>query len=88
MAPRQDQIEVVKLCIPDPSHLVGRSLAQIAQDPRFPKGSLIIGYQSHPHEDLVIPGGNTVLAAGSTILLVTKPGFIHQVIDFIQGVAG
>lgn len=82
----QDQIEVVKLCIPPQSHLVGRSLAQIAQDRRFPKGSLIIGYQAHIHEDLVIPDGNTVLEDESTILLVTKPGSIHQVIDFIQGV--
>ena len=84
----QDQIEVVKLCIPNKSHLVGRSLARIAQDAQFPKGSLIIGYQAHPHEDLVIPGGNTVLEAESTILLVTKPGAIHQVIDFIQSTVG
>lgn len=80
----QDQIEVLKLPIPE-SHLAGRSLAQLAQDPCFPKGALIIGYQAHPHEDLVIPNGNTVLEAGSTVLMVTKPGAMHQVIDFMQG---
>jgi trk system potassium uptake protein len=81
----QDQIEVLKLPIPSLSHIAGRSLAHIAQDPCFPKGALIIGYQAHPHEDLVIPNGNTVLEAGSTVLMVTKPGAMHEVIDFIQG---
>lgn len=80
----QDQIEVIKLHIPTCSQMVGRNLAQIAQDPRFPKGSLIIGYQAHPHEDLTIPDGNTVLAGDSTVLMVTKPGAIHQVIQFVQ----
>lgn len=83
----QDQIEVIKLPIPQCSDVVGRSVAQIAQDPRFPKGSLIIGYQSHAHEDLVIPNGNTVLAADSIVLMVAKPGLIHEAIDFIQGCA-
>ncbi|MCU0525987.1 MAG: TrkA family potassium uptake protein [Elainella sp. Prado103] len=81
----QDQIEVLKLPISEASQIADRSLAEIAQDPCFPKGSLIIGYQAHPHEDLVIPNGNTVLESGSTVLMVTKPGALHQVIDFMQG---
>lgn len=81
----QDQIEVLKLPILSSSHVAGRNLAQIAQDPCFPKGSLIIGYQAHPHEDLMIPNGNTVLEAGSTVLIVTKPGAMHQIIDFMEG---
>ena len=84
----QDQIEVIKLYIPHTSNVVGRSLALIAQDPNFPKGSLIIGYQAHPHEDLVIPDGNTVLEGKATILLVTKPGTIHEVIQLVQGTSG
>jgi trk system potassium uptake protein TrkA len=84
----QDQIEVLKLPIPQGSHVAGRSLAQIAQDPCFPQGSLIIGYQAHPLEDLFIPNGNTVLEEGSTVLMVTKPGALHQVIDFVQGCEG
>jgi trk system potassium uptake protein len=81
----QDQIEVLKLPIPPNSQIAGRTLAEIAQDPCFPKGSLIIGYQAHPHEDLVIPNGNTLLEADSTVLMVTKPGALHQVVDFVQG---
>lgn len=81
----QDQIEVLKLSIPTDSPIAGRSLVQISQDPSCPTGSLIIGYQAHPHEDLMIPNGNTVLEAGSTILMVTKPGAIHQVVDFVLG---
>jgi trk system potassium uptake protein len=81
----QDQIEVLKLSIPGDSPIAGRSLVDIAQDPSCPKGSLIIGYQAHAHEDLMIPNGNTVLEAGSTILMVTKPGAIHEVVDFVQG---
>jgi trk system potassium uptake protein len=81
----QDQIEVLKLAIPADSPIAGRSLVQIAQDPKCPKGSLIIGYQAHAHEDLMIPNGNTVLEAESTILMVTKPGAIHEVVDFVQG---
>ncbi|MBD2248989.1 TrkA family potassium uptake protein, partial [Nostoc sp. FACHB-888] len=46
--------------------------------------SLIIGYQSHPHEDLMIPNGSTILEPYSTVLIVTKPGSLHQVIDFIE----
>ena len=65
--------------------MVGRSVAEIAQDQQFPTGSLIIGYQPHPHMALTIPNGSTVLEPGSTILIVTKPGTLHEVIDFVQG---
>ncbi|HEY9875637.1 MAG TPA: TrkA family potassium uptake protein [Candidatus Obscuribacterales bacterium] len=81
----QGQIEVLKLAIPEKCNVVGRSVAEIAQDPRFSKGSLIIGYQPHPHMDLEIPNGSTVLQPGSTVLIVTKPGSLHQIIDFIEG---
>jgi trk system potassium uptake protein TrkA len=81
----QGQIEVLKLAIPQQCNVVGRSVAQIAQDSRFPTGSLIIGYQPHPHMDLMIPNGSTILEPDSTILIVTKPGSLHQVIDFIGG---
>ncbi|MBW4446445.1 MAG: TrkA family potassium uptake protein [Spirirestis rafaelensis WJT71-NPBG6] len=81
----QGQIEVLKLSIPNNCYVVGRTIAEIAQDSRFPTGSLIIGYQPHPHEDLMIPNGSTVLEPGSTVLIVTKPGSLHQVIDFIEG---
>lgn len=79
----QGQVEVLKLSIPGDCYVAGRTIAQIAQDPRFPAGSLIIGYQRHPHEDLTIPNGQTVLEQGSTILIVTKPGLVHQMIDFL-----
>ncbi|WP_375476580.1 potassium channel family protein [uncultured Nostoc sp.] len=80
----QGQIEVLKLSIPNNCYVAGRSVAEIAQDPQFPTGSLIIGYQSHPHEDLMIPNGSTILEPHSTVLIVTKPGSLHQVIDFIE----
>jgi len=81
----QGQIEVLKLSIPQSCYVVGRSVAEIVQDSQFPAGSLIIGYQPHPHEDLMIPNGSTVLEPGSTVLLVTKPGSLHKVVDFIEG---
>lgn len=81
----QGQIEVLKLSIPNNCYVVGRSIAEIAQNPMFPSGSLIIGYQPHPHEDLMIPNGSTVVEPNSTVLMVTKPGSLHQAIDFIQG---
>jgi trk system potassium uptake protein len=81
----QGQIEVLKLPISNNCYVVGRSVAEIAQDRRFPTGSLIIGYQPHPHENLIIPNGSTILEPDSTILIVTKPGSLHQVIDFIEG---
>ncbi|MEH2255993.1 potassium channel family protein [Nostoc sp.] len=80
----QGQIEVLKLSIPNNCYVAGRSVAEIAQDSQFPSGSLIIGYQSHPHEDLMIPNGSTILEPHSTVLIVTKPGSLHQVIDFIE----
>jgi trk system potassium uptake protein len=79
----QGQVEVLKLPIPGNCYVAGRTVAQVAQDSRFPAGSLIIGYQPHPHEELVIPNGQTVLEQGSTILVVTKPGLVHQMIDFL-----
>lgn len=79
----QGQVEVLKLSVPGDCYVAGRTVAQVAQDPQFPAGSLIIGYQSHPHEELVIPNGQTVLEQGSTILVVTKPGLVHQMIDFL-----
>ncbi|MBW4628587.1 MAG: NAD-binding protein [Brasilonema octagenarum HA4186-MV1] len=81
----QGQIEVLKLLIPNNCYVAGRTVAEVAQDSRFPNGSLIIGYQPHPHEDLMIPNGSTVLEPDSTVLIVTKPGSLHQVIDFIEG---
>ncbi|MEH2083889.1 MAG: TrkA family potassium uptake protein [Nostoc sp.] len=80
----QGQIEVLKLSIPNNCYVAGRSVAEIAQDSQFPTGSLIIGYQSHPHEDLMIPNGSTILEPYSTVLIVTKPRCLHQVIDFIE----
>ncbi|MGG6297076.1 potassium channel family protein [Leptolyngbya sp. AN02str] len=81
----QGQIEVIKLAIPTECSVAGRSVAQIAQDASFPADSLIIGYQHHLHDKLVIPNGNTVLEPGSTILVVTKPGSIRQLLNFIDG---
>ena len=76
---------MLKLAIPKNCYVAGHSVAEIAQDIRFPTGSLIIGYQAHIYEDLIIPNGSTVLEPGSTVLIVTKPGSLHQVIDFIEG---
>ena len=33
----------------------------------------------------MIPNGSTVLEPDSTMLIVTKPGSLHQVIDFVEG---
>ncbi|MGQ4646112.1 NAD-binding protein [Lyngbya aestuarii] len=79
----QGQVEVFKIAIPEDSHVAGRGLALVSRDSRFPEGSLIIGYQSHPHADLVIPNANTKLEAGSTILVVTKSALLHQVVDYL-----
>lgn len=79
----QGQVEVLKLPVPGYCYVVNRTIANIARDPRFPKGTLIIGYQCHSCGDLVIPDGDTVLQEGSTILVVTKPALLHQVIDFM-----
>lgn len=79
----QGQVEVLKLPIPQQCSIVGRSLAEIAQDHRFPPRTLIIGYQAHPHEDLMIPNGSTILESGSTILAVTKPDLVRQMLDFM-----
>lgn len=79
----QGQIEVLKLSIPNNCTIVGRSVAEIAQDSRFPVGTLIIGYQAHPHEDLSIPNGSSIIEGGSTILAVTKPELVRQLIDFM-----
>lgn len=79
----QGQVEVLKLSIPQGCTIVNRSVAEVAQDPRFPAGTLIIGYQAHPHEDLMIPNGSTVLESGSTILAVTKPELVRQMLDFM-----
>ncbi|WP_088889578.1 potassium channel family protein [Leptolyngbya ohadii] len=79
----QGQVEVLKLPLPEDCYATGRTVAQIAQDPRFPTGSLIIGYQRYPHANLEIPNGNTVLEPGSTILVVTRPELVHPMIDFL-----
>jgi trk system potassium uptake protein len=79
----QGQVEVLKLPVPGNCYVAGRTVAQIAQDPRFPSGSLIIGYQCHACANLEIPNGSTVLEAGSTILVVTRPDLVHQMIDYL-----
>ncbi|MEW6496194.1 MAG: TrkA family potassium uptake protein, partial [Cyanobacteriota bacterium] len=42
-----------------------------------------IGYQPHSRADLVIPNGNTLLEAGSTVLVVTKSELLHQVVNYL-----
>ncbi|ACB53404.1 unknown [Crocosphaera subtropica ATCC 51142] len=79
----QGQIEVLKLSVPHGCYLAGRTIAELAKDPQFPVGTLIIGYQAHPHEDLTIPNGSTILETGSTMLAVTKPDLVKQLIDFM-----
>ncbi|NEO30353.1 MAG: TrkA family potassium uptake protein [Symploca sp. SIO3C6] len=78
----QGQVEVFKLAVSEESEVTGYTLTKVTEDPRFPAGSLIIGYQAHPHADLVIPDNNTILEAGSTVLVVTKSELLHQVINF------
>jgi trk system potassium uptake protein TrkA len=79
----QGQVEVLKLSIPSACSVAGRTVAEIAQDPHFPSGTLIIGYQAHPQEDLIIPNGSTVLQGGSTILAVTKPHLVRKMLNFM-----
>lgn len=79
----QGQVEVFKFAVPRNSDATGRTIAQITEDSRFPRGSLIIGYQPHPQADLVIPDRQAVLEEGSTVLVVTKSELLHQVIDFL-----
>ncbi|MBI4785348.1 MAG: TrkA family potassium uptake protein [Oscillatoriophycideae cyanobacterium NC_groundwater_1537_Pr4_S-0.65um_50_18] len=79
----QGRVEVLKLPVPSDCYVAGRTVAQIAQDPRFPTGSLIIGYQCHSCASLEIPNGNTVLEAGSTILVVTRLELVHPMIDYL-----
>ncbi|MBW4440218.1 MAG: TrkA family potassium uptake protein [Plectolyngbya sp. WJT66-NPBG17] len=79
----QGQVEVLKLPISGDCYVAGQTIAEIAQDPHFPNHSLIIGYQCHACANLEIPNGNTVLQAGSTILVVTRPEFVHQIIDYL-----
>lgn len=79
----QGQVEVLKLPVPGNCYVAGRTVAQVGQDAKFPAGSLIIGYQPHPHTDLIIPNGSTVLEAGSTVLVVTKPYLVRQMIDYM-----
>lgn len=79
----QGQVEVLKLPVPGDCYVAGRTVAQIAQDPRFPSSSLIIGYQCHACANLEIPNGNTILEAGSTILVVTHPELVHPMIEYL-----
>lgn len=79
----QGQVEILKLPVPGDCNVAGRTVAQVAQDPRFPTGSLIIGYQCYANANLEIPNGNTILAAGSTILVVTRPELVHPMIDYL-----
>ena len=79
----QGQVEVLKLPVTKDCYITDRAVADIASDPQFPKGSLLIGYQPHPQADLIIPNGGTVLEAGSTILVVTKPNSLRQIIQFV-----
>lgn len=79
----QGQVEVFKLAIPADSHVAGRSIGLVSRDSRFPAGTLIIGYQPHPHADLVIPNASTLIEPGSTVLVVTKSELLHQVVDYL-----
>jgi len=79
----QGQVEVIKLSIPQLCSIVNRTVAEIAQNPHFPTGTLIIGYQAHPNEDLIVPNGSTMLEGGSTILVVTKPSLVKQLLEFM-----
>jgi len=80
----QGQIEVLKLSIAERCYICWSERCWVLK--LVSSGSLIIGYQLHPHDDLMIPNGNTVMEPGSTVLIVAKPGSVHQVIDFVKAV--
>lgn len=79
----KDQIEVLKLPVSSNCYVAGNTIAKIAQDPQFPTGSLIIGYQRQNSPSLEIPNGDTVLEAGSTILVVTRPELVKSMINYL-----
>jgi trk system potassium uptake protein TrkA len=81
----QEQLEVLKLSIPKNCYIADRTVAEIARDPKFPTGTLIIGYQLHPQKQSIVPNGSTILESGATVLILTKPALIHQIIDFMEG---
>jgi hypothetical protein len=73
----QGQIEVLKLSIPNNCYVVGRTIAEIAQDSRFPTGSLIIGYQPHPHGKLKpCPTNDTSTLPKTKAMRYSRPGSV------------
>jgi trk system potassium uptake protein TrkA len=70
-----------ELCIPEGSHAVGRTVADLASDPAFPEGCVIAG-MFEAGGKVVMPRGGSRITASMNTLLVSPRRDIAAVIEF------
>jgi trk system potassium uptake protein TrkA len=64
---KDGDLELVKLAIPAESFADGKRLADIG----LPRSSIVVAVD-RKHEEVVIPGGDTILRAGDNLILMVK----------------
>lgn len=76
-----------EIAIPESSPVAGRSVSDIAADPRFPRSCVFAGLYG-PDGTVEGPRGSSVVAGGATVLLVARRSELKPTIEFFMGEAG
>jgi trk system potassium uptake protein TrkA len=79
---RRGGLAVFEVQIPPNARVAGLKVRDIAMDPYFPSQSLIVG-MSAGADKVKVPGGNTVVEGGSSVIMVCNPQDVRAVAKFI-----
>ncbi len=78
------QESILRLTIPAASHVVGRTVAEIAAQRRWPDETLVAGIYREETGELVIPRGGERLRAGDQVLVCTPAVRGRDAVDFFE----
>lgn len=74
---------IIRVTIPEKSHVVGKTIQDIGNDRRYPRNCLIVGiFQSG--ERLIIPQGGELVRAGDQLVLSTLTANAKNIAQFFE----
>jgi trk system potassium uptake protein TrkA len=78
--------EVYAIKIPEKAKSIGMTVAEIAQQSKFPKECVFIGMYAEDQDDFIIPRGGHAFQEGEIVCLVSNSQNIAQVANFLTKV--
>lgn len=72
-----------EIAVPATSHVVGRTVSELAAEPSFPPSCVFAGMSAAPGA-IEVPRGSSVIRAGVELLLVVKRQDVARAVDFFM----